>query len=82
MGKIIKEIILIYKLLFRAFTPIVIGALPVIPYIITNNGTWMFALFLTIPLSTVIAMKYWDFQEEETETNTEQTKTKELNIKI
>lgn len=78
----IKEIILIYKLLFRVFTPIVIGALPVIPYIITNNGTWMFALFLTIPLSTVIAMKYWDFQEEETETNTEQTKTKELNIKI
>lgn len=81
--KLIKELVLIYKLLFRAFTPIVIGALPVIPYIITNNGTWMFALFLTIPLSTVIALKYWDFQEEtETETNTEQTKTKELNIKI
>ena len=59
--KFIKDFESIYLLLFWAFTPIVISILPVIPYLITNDATWLIALFLSIPLAATAALTCWDF---------------------
>jgi hypothetical protein len=71
MKNFIKELKTIYLLLFMAFTPIVIGILPIIPYLITNNESWLFLLFLSQPCAVAAALKCWEFPgvEPEQETN-------------
>lgn len=82
MKNFITEIKNIYLVLFFALTPIVIGASPIIPYIITNNETWLFLLFLSIPICVATALKFWEFPGMvETETTNDQPK-ENLNNRI
>ena len=68
--KFIKDFASFYLILFWALTPIVIGVSPVIPYIITNDATWLLALFITIPLAVTAALTCWEFPGvTESETN-------------
>jgi hypothetical protein len=39
------------KLLFLILYPFAIGLLPVVPYIMTDNGAWMLGMFLTMPIA-------------------------------
>lgn len=79
MKEMIKSIIVFYKILFYALTPIIITMSPAIPYMITNNGAYMFGLFLTLPLGAAIAMKFWDYSnlEDRQPTNQQPTPTEE-----
>jgi hypothetical protein len=61
MKNFINELKTIYLLLFWAITPIVIGMSPIIPYLITNNESWLFLLFLSQPCAVVAALKCWEF---------------------
>lgn len=75
----IKEIISIYKILFYALTPVIVSVLPIVPYIIPNNGAYMFGLFLTLPLGAALAMKFWDYSnlEDKQPTNQQPIPTEE-----
>ena len=46
---------------------------------ITNNGAYMFGLFLTLPIGAAIAMKFWDYSnlEDKQPTNQQPTPTEE-----
>ncbi len=49
-------------IIYCIFAPIIIGSLPVIPYIITNNGWWMLLMILTFPIGVGISIKTWDIE--------------------
>ena len=69
MKNFINELKEIYLVLFWAITPIVIAASPIIPYIITNNETWLFLLFISHPCAVAAALKCWSFPGAEPVTN-------------
>ena len=75
MKPAIKSIIVFYKILFYALTPIIITMSPAIPYTITNNGAYMFGLFITLPLGAALAMKFWEFTNLEDKQPTNQQPT-------
>lgn len=57
--KFIKDFTSVYLILFWALTPIVIAMSPVIPCLITNDTSWLLALFISIPLAATAGLKCW-----------------------
>lgn len=72
MKETIKSIIVFYKILFYSFTPIIIAMSPAIPYMITNNGAYLFGIFITLPIGFGLAMKFWEFDNLENKQTTNQ----------
>jgi uncharacterized membrane protein YdbT with pleckstrin-like domain len=79
--KFIKDFTSVYLILFRALTPIVIAMSPVIPYLITNDATWLVTLFISIPLAVTFALKCWEFSGV-TEPETNEQPRENINIEL
>lgn len=47
-------------MLFYILFPCVVGLLPVVPYIITNNPIWCYGMFISIPLCIVLQKYFFD----------------------
>ncbi len=56
---IFRMTIRVYYIIFLAVFPIVVGMCPIIPYIITHKGNWMWLLLLTIPAGYAFSTKMW-----------------------
>jgi hypothetical protein len=47
---------------FCLLTPIIIGIMPVIPFLLTDNSNWMWLIILSFPFGIATAMKTWDIK--------------------
>jgi hypothetical protein len=56
------QVVAVYWLLYCALFPIAIAAIPIVPYLITNeeNSGWLF--LLSIPIGIASALKMWDIE--------------------
>ena len=54
--KFFKSYIGCIVLIFTIILPFVVAIIPVIPYIMTENGYWMLGMILTFPLCVVSMM--------------------------
>jgi hypothetical protein len=48
--------------MYCIFIPIIISSLPVIPYIITDNGWWMLSMIITFPIGIGLTQKTWNME--------------------
>lgn len=55
-----NNILYVYWLLFCMILPIFFAMSPTIIYINTDNGNWMYLMFISFPIGVSIAIKTWD----------------------
>lgn len=53
----------IYVFIFVMLSSIICAIIPIIPYLITENGNFLWILFITIPLGVLIMDKTWPHSE-------------------
>ena len=63
--KTIKSILIdaafILLLMFYAFSSIAVALLPVVPYLITSNDSWMCLMILSFPIGMAMFIKSWPY---------------------
>lgn len=57
---VLWNIISIYWIFWVAFCPLIICMLPVLPYLITENGNWLFLMILSVPIGFAVGYKMWN----------------------
>lgn len=57
-----QSFISVLWIMYCIFIPIIISSLPVIPYIITDNGWWMLSMIITFPIGIGLTQKTWNME--------------------